>query len=91
MGLSEKDFWSLTLAQFNALAERFANEQEALDYRAALICSVIAEVHRDRKKRSKPYTPSDFMPKKKMKVELTGEQMREQVEAINITLGGEVK
>lgn len=54
-----------------------------------MICSVIAEVNRDSKKRKKPFTPDDFMPKKRRK--LTGEQMVNQVEAINIALGGEVK
>ena len=63
-----------------------------LNYRGAMICSVIAEVNRDRKKRKKPYTPSDFMPKKKKtRVELTGEQMREQLGLINAALGGKVK
>ena len=45
------------------LARRYENEQRRLDYRAATICSVIAEVYRDRKHRAKPFTPDDFMPK----------------------------
>jgi len=88
--LSEKEFWGLTLAQFHSLAKEYASEQEMLNYRGAMICSIIAEVNRDRKKRSKPFTPNDFMPKKK-KMKLTGEQMRDQIEALNIALGGEVK
>lgn len=92
MGLSEEALWSLTLAQFNALAERHADEQEAFNYRAALVCSIIAEVNRNPKKRHRPYTPSDFMPKKKKaKVQLTGEQMKKQLAMINIALGGETK
>lgn len=90
MKLTEKAFWSLTLAQFNSLAERFASEQESLNFRAALMCSVIAEVSRDRKKRKKPFIPDDFMPKKK-KAKLTGEQIMDQIKTINIVLGGEVK
>lgn len=86
--MSEGEFWSLTLAQFNSLAKRYAFEQETLDYRGALICSIIAEVNRDKKKRSRPFTPKDFMLKKKVK--LTVEQMKNQIEAINIALGGEV-
>ena len=78
------------MAQFDALAERYATERESLDYRAALICSVIAEVNRDRKKRSKPYTPNDFMPKRR-RGSSTGEQMMNQVKAMNIALGGEVE
>ena len=66
--------------------ERYIAEQEMLSYRAAMICSVIAEVNRDPKKRKRAFTPDDFMPKKRGK--LTGEQMASQVEAINIALGG---
>jgi len=55
-----------------------------------MICSVIAEVNRDRKRRKKPFTPDDFMPKKKAKVQLTGEQMKAQLGFINAALGGEV-
>ena len=63
-----------------------------LNYRGAMICSVIAEVNRDRKKRKKPYSPNDFMPKKPHpKVQLTGEQMKQHLGLINATLGGDVK
>lgn len=90
MRLSEREFWGLTLAQFNSLVKWYAAEQETLNYRGALICSVIAEVNRDRKKQKKPFTPEDFMPKRR-KGKLTGEQMMDQVKAANIVLGGEVK
>lgn len=59
-----------------------------LNYRTAMICSIIAEVNRDHKKRKKPFTPNDFMPKKKVK--LTDEQMLEQIKSLNIAFGGEV-
>ena len=72
------------------MAKQYASEQETLDYRVALICSVIAEVNRNRKKRNKPYTPGDFMPKKRRK-KLTDSEMTDQIRAINIALGGEVK
>jgi len=72
------------------LVKEYVFEQERLDYRAALICSVIAEVNRNRKKRKKPYTPKDFMPKEKRR-RMTGEQMAEQLKLINIALGGEAK
>jgi len=65
------------------------SEQELLNYRGALICSVIAEVNRDPRKRKRPFTPDDFMPKQKIK--LTDKQMTDQIKAINIALGGEVK
>lgn len=63
-----------------------------LNYRTALVCSVIAEVNRDKKKRKKPFTYVDFMPKKKkVKKQLTGEEMKQQLGLINAALGGEVK
>ena len=51
---------------------------------------MIAEVNRDRRKRNKPYTPRDFMPKKK-KAKLTSEEIMNQIKVANIALGGEVK
>lgn len=80
------------MAQFVSLAKEYRAEQETLNYRGAMICSLIAESHRNRKKRSKVYTVDDFMPKKKKaKAEMTGEQMRDQLGMINAALGGEVK
>jgi hypothetical protein len=47
-------------------------------YPAALICSIIANVHRDPDKRSEPWQPADFMPGAKT----AEDEMREFVEAI---------
>jgi hypothetical protein len=63
--LSEKEFWTLTLKEFAALADRYKTEQDWRNYRAALTPSILAEIHRDHKKKSTPYTISDFMPGKK--------------------------
>jgi hypothetical protein len=62
LALGEEEFWRLTLAQYDALAARYKEGQEWHDYRAALICSVNAEINRDRKKRARPFSPKDFMP-----------------------------
>ena len=62
LGLSEEEFWGLTLKEFNALSERYGVNQEWLNYRAALICSVLANIARDPKKKGTPYIPRDFMP-----------------------------
>ena len=66
-----------------------------MDYRAALICTIIAEVNRDPKKRGRAFTPKDFMPKRKAEreitKELTGEQMLERAKIITSALGGEIK
>jgi hypothetical protein len=75
------------------LTEQYISEQETLDYRAALICSIIAEVNRDRKKRSKPYTAKDFMPERraKKKQHISDTQMLNRAQVITKMLGGEVK
>lgn len=36
--------------------------QQRQDLRAALAPWIFAEIHRDSKKRSEPFTPQDFMP-----------------------------
>lgn len=35
---------------------------ERADLRSARICQVLAEINRDKKRRSKPFTIQDFMP-----------------------------
>ena len=64
--LPSREFWSLTLAQFDALARRYKDEQRRLDYRSAMICSILAEINRDRKRRPRPFSPDDFMPKEEV-------------------------
>ena len=89
LGLSEDEFWSLTLAQFDALTKRYNYEQEWLDYRAALICAVIANVNRNPKKH-KAFQPKDFMPRRQVKSveELTPDRMLEHLRILNIAHGG---
>lgn len=36
---------------------------ERADLNAAMITSMLANIHRDPKRRREPYTPADFMPK----------------------------
>ena len=55
-------FWRLTPQEYVALDKRHKLEQERRDFRAALVCSVLANVNRDPKRKPKPYTPKDFMP-----------------------------
>jgi hypothetical protein len=79
------------LAQFNALVDQYKAKERAKSYRAAMICSVIAEVNRDHKRRKKPFTPEDFLPKEKKEKVVSNPQMRRAVERINQMLGGETK
>ena len=54
---------------------------------SACIVAAIYNVNRDPKKRKKPYTPFDFMPKEK--VEKSPEELLEQVKILHRMFGGE--
>lgn len=49
-------------ARWVAYAEVDPFGESRADLRAATVASLIANVNRDRKKRSRPYTVNDFMP-----------------------------
>ena len=74
LGLSDEGFWKLTLKRFAALAERYHLSIERQHYHAALICAVLANIHRDPKK-SQPFSPADFMPGYRKKEPQTPQQM----------------
>ena len=88
MRLGEEEFWLLTIREFNALSERYKSNHDWQNYRAALICSVLANIWRDPKKR-RPFTPDDFMPKKELKQQ-SPEQMLMNVKLLNAAFGGKV-
>ena len=48
------------MAKLDALTSRFREDQERQDYHAGLICSVTANVNRNRDSRA--FEPRDFMP-----------------------------
>lgn len=87
MGLSDVEFWGLTLAQFDALAERYQDNQQRLDFRSALICAVIANVNRS--KESKIFTPSDFMAQSKADdSNQTSDAMLQRLIQVTVASGG---
>ena len=61
LGLTEDEFWNLSIDEFNALLKRHNLKQEREDSRAAMICTVIANIFRGK---GKPYKITDFMPSK---------------------------
>lgn len=73
--LTEEEFWGLTARKYRALTERLQVLHDWENYRSALICAVMANIHRD-PKAGKTYSPQDFMPDKpKQKQKQTPEQM----------------
>jgi hypothetical protein len=55
---------------------------------SALICSVIANVNRNSKKRRKPFQPDDFIGGRQSTKKQTPDQMLSMVEQMNAELGG---
>ena len=63
--------------------------EKRADLRAAVVAAAVANTARDPKKRKKPFTPADFMPRFERKRERQSweEQLR-MVEMFNVALGG---
>lgn len=87
MHLGEAEFWGLTMRQLDALMRRLAQKQKREDLLAARVCMVMANINRDPKKRRRPFTEDDFMPKVARRQ--TWQQQLAFVEQLNAALGGE--
>lgn len=55
------DDWFITPVEFGALGQRFNEKRNEELYGSAMICSMLANIHRDTKKRPEPFQPSDFL------------------------------
>lgn len=85
LGLAERDFWHLTLREFDALLKRRNANGENETYRAAFIVSAIYNVNRG--KGQDPVRPEDFMAGKK-KEKPTPESMLAAVKILHAKIGG---
>jgi hypothetical protein len=56
LGLSDHEFWKLTLYELDLLSVRHRHKQEREDRRAAMAAWVLANVNRDSKQRSEPFS-----------------------------------
>ena len=81
------DFWSLTLAEWQQMLEGWKLRRDMDAARTGLLCAVMANCHRDPKKRPRPFTPKDFMPRQGAQKQ-TPEQMLAAVKAWNGMMGG---
>ena len=63
--MSNKEFYNLSLEEFNALTEAHQQKLKEQEYNSALICSVLANINKS--KSQKTYKPSDFMRQVKKK------------------------
>ena len=74
----------MTARDFMRLVKRFEAKVERDSYNVAIIISAIYNTVRNEKKRKKPYTPEDFLPKKKK----TQKDLLNQAESLNEMFGG---
>jgi len=83
---------SRELSEWQAFARIDPFNQQRADLRAGIVSSVIANVHRDAKKRPEPYGPGDFLPKFQEngseRVKQSPEAMLGLVEVMNRAFGG---
>ncbi len=65
-------------------------EKKEAFYRSGIVASVIANCHRDPKKRKKPYKVEDFMPqdKKEKTQKQNWESQLKMIKALNSAMGG---
>ncbi len=86
--LTEDEFWHLTLKELNALITRFNKNEDWLNYRVGMICSVLSNIWRA--KGAKIRTPQDFFPTGKREPQ-TPVQLLATVKMLNAAYGGKVK
>ena len=73
-------------AELALLFEQDAELQRDRCFPAAMVCSVIANAHRDREQKEDPFTPADFMPvnaadQARREAEEAREPSKEEIEA----------
>jgi hypothetical protein len=94
LGLSEADFWRLTMRQFDALRKLAQDVQDRADIRAGLIAATIANCTPFKEARS--FTPADFFPSlakyyghRRHRKRLTGEEWLAKIGALHKEMTGE--
>ena len=64
LGLSDAEFWRLTPRELRAMADGWQDDRTDEDRRAATVCMVIVNCHRDTERKPDAFTVEDFMPRR---------------------------
>lgn len=88
--MSESEFWPLTLGQYTRLLRRAEARFERDVFGSAMVCSVLANIYRDSKKRPKPFTPADFMPTKAKPKQQSWQDMKAIGKLLTRAMGGKI-
>jgi hypothetical protein len=74
--------------------ERHERDEERRDWRAALICSTLANIYRDAEKHPEPFTPWDIIPRREAldeaEAEMTPDQALAHVKGLAARLGARI-
>uniref|UniRef100_A0A6M3IXI5 Minor tail T domain-containing protein n=1 Tax=viral metagenome TaxID=1070528 RepID=A0A6M3IXI5_9ZZZZ len=77
------------MAQYNELVKRYRDAEEVKDWRNGLLCAVMANCHRDAKKKPSPFKAEDFMPRRHgERKKSTPDEMLNWVRIMNAAHGG---
>lgn len=95
--MSDREFLKRTPHEVAMLMDANITRMEIEDGRFGVLCSLIANIHRDKKKQAKGFTPVDFMPNrrnpgasaKKGKKQSTQEQIQH-LKAVTALFGGSI-
>jgi len=60
--MSREEWGVTTLRELDRMYRILEAQEMREDFRAAQLCTLIANVHRDRDAKSEPFTPLDFVP-----------------------------
>lgn len=60
--MGDAEFDALSPATLSALRRAWAEQQKRIDFRFGVLASLTANLHRDPKRKRKPYQPADFFP-----------------------------
>jgi len=76
------------MREYEALLERRDSGREFKLYNSAAVVCAIYNVNRDTKRHPDPFTPEEFLGKKKDQGKQTPEQMLEMVKVLHAAFGG---
>lgn len=83
-------FWELTPAEYQSLVNAWDTKEYRSFLKAGIVAATVANVHRDPKQRSQPFSPEDFAPSRGDRI-MTVEESEAALTRLTLTLGGTIK
>lgn len=61
LGMTREEFLACRPREFDAFCQKLEARERKQRFNAALVCSILAEINRNPKVRTKPFAPAEFM------------------------------